>query len=359
LFKAIFYPLRDYISFLNIFQYISFRSAYAAVTAIIISFIFGPKIIAFLTKIKMGQEIRVDGPQSHLKKSGTPTMGGFLIIISVISSVFLWQDIKSFYSWLVIGAFLAFGFLGFLDDYLKISRKSSEGLRSRFKLIGQILIASTVAILLYFHGSDEFTKLYIPFVKNHILDLGFFMIPVIVFYIVGISNAVNLTDGLDGLATGLVLFATIALSIITYLSGRPDFAEYLNIPFVQGGGELTVFCLALVGACIGFLWFNCYPAQVFMGDTGSLALGGVLGVISIILKKEILFLVIGGVFVMETLSVIIQVYWFKKTGKRVFKMAPIHHHFELKGWAESKVINRFWIIGGMLAILGLSMLKTQ
>ncbi len=359
MFKAIFYPLRDYISFLNIFQYISFRSAYAAVTAIIISFIFGPKIIAFLTKIKMGQEIRVDGPQSHLKKSGTPTMGGFLIIISVISSVFLWQDIKSFYSWLVIGAFLAFGFLGFLDDYLKISRKSSEGLRSRFKLIGQILIASTVAILLYFHGSDEFTKLYIPFVKNHILDLGFFMIPVIVFYIVGISNAVNLTDGLDGLATGLVLFATIALSIITYLSGRPDFAEYLNIPFVQGGGELTVFCLALVGACIGFLWFNCYPAQVFMGDTGSLALGGVLGVISIILKKEILFLVIGGVFVMETLSVIIQVYWFKKTGKRVFKMAPIHHHFELKGWAESKVINRFWIIGGMLAILGLSMLKTQ
>lgn len=359
MFKALFYPLSDSLSFLNIFKYISFRSAYAAVTAILISFILGPLVIKFLAKIKMGQEIRHDGPQSHFKKSGTPTMGGFLIILSVIISVVLWQDIRSFYSWLVIGAFISFGFLGFLDDYLKISRKSSEGLRSRFKLFGQILIASTVALLLYFHGSDEFSKLYIPFVKDPILDLGIFMIPFIVFYIVGISNAVNLTDGLDGLATGLVLFATIALAIITYLSGRVDFSEYLNIPFVEDGGELTVFCLALIGACIGFLWFNCYPAQVFMGDTGSLALGGVLGIISIIVKKEILFLIIGGVFVIETMSVIIQVFWFKRTGKRVFKMAPIHHHFELKGWAESKVINRFWIIGGMLAILGLSMLKTQ
>jgi len=313
-FKALLYPLKDYVSFLNIFQYISFRAAYAAVTAILISFIIGPKLIAFLAKIKMGQEVRLDGPQSHLKKSGTPTMGGFLIIISVIISVILWQDIRSFYSWLVIGVFISFGFLGFLDDYLKISRKSSDGLMSRFKLIGQILIGSTVAILLYIHGGEEYTKLYVPFLKTPIVDLGIFMIPVSVFYIVGISNAVNLTDGLDGLATGLVLFATISLAVITYLSGRVDFAEYLNIPFVQGGGELTVFCLALVGAGIGFLWFNCYPAQVFMGDTGSLALGGVLGVIAIIV---------------------------------------------LKGWAESKVINRFWIIGGMLAILGLSMLKTQ
>lgn len=359
MFKALLYPLRDSISFLNIFQYISFRSAYAAVTAILISFIIGAKVIKFLTKIKMGQEVRLDGPETHLKKSGTPTMGGFLIIMSVLVSVVLWQDIKSFYSWLVIGAFILFGFLGFLDDFLKISRKSSEGLRSRFKFFGQVIIASTVALLLYFHGSEEFTKLYVPFLKTPLLDLGILMIPLAVFYIVGISNAVNLTDGLDGLATGLVLFATIALGVITYLSGRPDFAEYLNIPFVPGGGELTVFCLALVGACIGFLWFNCYPAQVFMGDTGSLALGGVLGVISIIVKKEVLFLIIGGVFVIETLSVIIQVFWFKRTGKRVFKMAPIHHHFELKGWAESKVINRFWIIGGMLAILGLSMLKTQ
>lgn len=359
MFKALLYPLKDYISFLNIFQYISFRSAYAAVTAILISFILGPKLIVFLTKIKMGQEIRLDGPESHLKKSGTPTMGGFLIISSVIISVILWQDIKSFYSWLVIGTFLAFGFLGFVDDYLKISRKNSDGLMSRFKLIGQVFIALVVAILLYLHGSEEFSKLYIPFLKEPVLDLGILMIPAIVFYIVGISNAVNLTDGLDGLATGLVLFAAIALAVITYLSGRPDFAEYLNIPFVQGGGELTVFTLALIGGCIGFLWFNCYPAQIFMGDTGSLALGGVLGVISIIVKKEVLFLVIGGVFVIETLSVIIQVFWFKRTGKRIFKMAPIHHHFELEGWAESKVINRFWIIGGMLAILGLSMLKTQ
>lgn len=359
MFKALFYPLTEFVSFFNIFQYISLRSAYAAVTAILISFLIGSKVIDFLARVKMGQEVRTDGPQSHLKKSGTPTMGGFLIIISVIVSVFLWQDIKSFYSWLVIGGFLAFGFLGFLDDYLKISRKSSEGLRSRFKFFGQVLIASTIALLLYFHGEDEFTKLYIPFLKNPLLDLGIFMIPFTVFYIVGISNAVNLTDGLDGLATGLVLFAVITLSVIVYLSGRPDFADYLNIPFVPGGGELTVFCLALAGACIGFLWFNCYPAQVFMGDTGSLALGGVLGIIAIIVKKEILFLVIGGVFVIETLSVMIQVFWFKRTGKRVFKMAPIHHHFELKGWAESKVINRFWIIGGMLAILGLSMLKTQ
>lgn len=359
MFRALLYPLKDYVSFLNIFQYISFRSAYAAVTAILISFVFGPRVISFLTKLKMGQEVRLDGPQSHLKKSGTPTMGGILIILSVIISAILWQDIKSFYSWLVIGTFLAFGFLGFLDDYLKISRKSSEGLLSRFKFIGQVSIATIVAVLLYFHGNEEFSKLYLPFLKHPVIDLGIFMIPFIVFYIVGISNAVNLTDGLDGLATGLVLFAAIALAVITYLSGRPDFAEYLNIPFVDGGGELTVFTLALIGACIGFLWFNCYPAQVFMGDTGSLALGGVLGVISIILKKEILFLVIGGVFVIETLSVIIQVFWFKRTGNRVFKMAPIHHHFELKGWAESKVINRFWIIGGMLAILGLSMLKTQ
>lgn len=359
MFKVLLYPLSDYVSFLNIFQYISFRAAYAAVTAVLISFLLGPKLIQFLTRVKVGQEVRLDGPQSHLKKSGTPTMGGFLIISSVIISVILWQDIKSFYSWLVIGVFLAFGFLGFLDDYLKITRKSSDGLMSRFKLFGQVLISTTVALLLYFHGSEEFSRLYIPFLKEPVLDLGLFMIPVIVFYIVGISNAVNLTDGLDGLATGLVLFATIALAVITYLSGRPDFAAYLNIPFVPGGGELTVFTLALIGGCIGFLWFNCYPAQIFMGDTGSLALGGVLGVISIIVKKEVLFLVIGGVFVIETLSVIIQVFWFKKTGKRVFKMAPIHHHFELEGWAESKVINRFWIIGGMLAILGLSMLKTQ
>lgn len=359
MFKELLFPLKDYVSFLNIFQYISFRSAYAAVTAILISFIFGQKVISFLRKIKMGQEVRHDGPESHLKKSGTPTMGGILIILSTILSVIMWQDIESFYSWLVIGAFLAFGFLGFLDDYLKILRKSSDGLMARFKLIGQVTIALTVALLLYFHGSEEFTRLYIPFIKDHVLDLGIFMIPLVIFYIVGISNAVNLTDGLDGLATGLVLFATIALAVISYLSGRADFSDYLNIPFVQGGGELTVFLLALVGACIGFLWFNCYPAQVFMGDTGSLALGGVLGVISIILKKEILFLIIGGVFVIETVSVIVQVFWFKRTGKRVFKMAPIHHHFELLGWAESKVINRFWIIGGMLAILGLSMLKTQ
>lgn len=359
MFKELFYSLVQYESFFNIFQYISFRSAYAAVTALLISFIFGPRVIEFLRRVKMGQEIRKDGPQTHLKKAGTPTMGGILIILSVIVSVFLWQDIKSFYSWLVIGAFVAFGILGFLDDYLKISRKSSEGLRSRFKLIGQIIISLTVMILLYFYGHDDISQFYVPFLKNPLFDMSFLFIPFGIFYIVAVSNAVNLTDGLDGLATGLVLFAAIALAIITYVSGRADFAEYLAIPFVEGGGELTVFCLALVGACIGFLWYNCHPAQVMMGDTGSLALGGVLGVISLVLKKEILFIIIGGVFVMETLSVIIQVFWFKRTGKRVFRMAPIHHHFELLGWAENKVVTRFWIIGAMLAILALSTLKIQ
>ena len=357
--EAIFYPLVKYFSFFNIFKYISFRAAYAAVTALLLSFMFGPQVIRMLTRLKLGQEVRNDGPQSHLAKAGTPTMGGVLIVLSVVLSIILWQDISQFYTWLIILALIGFGGLGYMDDYLKISRKSSEGLRSGLKLSGQLLVSTTIMVVLYVTRNEHTTLLYLPFLKNPILDMGILYIPFGVFYMVGFSNAVNLTDGLDGLATGLMIFALIAFSAIAYLSGHMGFAEYLQIPYLAGSGELTISSLALLGACVGFLWFNCHPSEVMMGDTGSLSMGGFLALLSLILKKEILLLIIGGVFVIETASVIIQVYHFKRTGKRVFKMAPIHHHFELSGWAESKVVTRFWILGGMFALLGLSTLKIQ
>ena len=357
--KAIFYPLVDTIRAFNIFQYITFRSAYAAVTALLISFLFGPWVIKRLTQLKLGQEIRSDGPQTHLAKAGTPTMGGTLIIISFVLSVVLWQELGSFYSWVVLLTALGLGGLGFADDFLKISKKNSDGLRASVKFWGQILVSAAVMIVVYLSRNDQTTLLYIPFLKNPILDLGIFYIPFGMFLIVGMSNAVNLTDGLDGLATGLTLIDLLAVTILAYLTGHSEFAGYLYIPFIPGAGELTISATALLGACVGFLWFNTHPAEVMMGDTGSLTLGGLLAVFSILLKKEILMLIIGGVFVMETLSVMIQVAYFKRTGKRVFKMAPLHHHFELSGWAESKVVARFWILGGMFAILGLSTLKLQ
>ena len=357
--KELLYPLVDIFSAFNIFQYITFRAAYAAVTALFISFIFGPKIIASLRKFKLGQMIRKDGPESHYTKSGTPTMGGIIMILAILISSLLWMDIENPYVWFALISLLGFGLVGFIDDYLKITRKSSEGLQAKFKLIGQLTVSLVIVLFIYFNGNEHTTLLYLPFFKKPVIDLGVLYIPFGVFILVSWANAVNITDGLDGLAIGLVMMAGIAFSILTYITGRADFASYLQIPYLSESSELPVFCFGLVGAAVGFLWFNSHPAEVFMGDTGSLALGGVLGVVSLIIKKEILLVIIGGVFVLELLSVVIQVVSYKLTGKRVFKMAPLHHHFELKGWAETKVVMRFWIMGGMFAILALSTLKIQ
>lgn len=359
MFKEFLLPLVKYFSFLNIFQYITFRAAYAAITALFISFIFGPWLIRRLQLWKAGQEVREDGPQSHLSKSGTPTMGGILIIFSVVVAVLLWQDITNTYTWIALISLVLFGAIGFVDDYLKVFRKSSEGLHARFKFSAQILASLGIVLFLYFTGDEQTTLLYLPFMKNPVLDLSWLYIPFGVVYLTGLSNAVNLTDGLDGLATGLLLLVSIALAVLCYITGRADFSAYLGIPYFPDSGELTVLCTALIGACIGFLWYNAHPAEVFMGDTGSLALGGVIGVLALMIKKEILLLIVGGVFVIEVASVMIQVISYKLRKKRVFKMAPLHHHFELKGWNETKVVIRFWILGGLFVILSLSTLKIQ
>jgi phospho-N-acetylmuramoyl-pentapeptide-transferase len=353
------YPLVKYFTPLNVFQYLTFRGAYAALTTLLICFMFGPTIIEALRKFRIGQSIREDGPETHLKKDGTPTMGGVLIILSVLFSMLLWQDFGNSKVWLTMGAFIAFGFIGFLDDYLKVKRHNSEGLPAWAKLVLQCIVALIITLVLYFSGEAEITVLYIPFFKNPVIDLGVLWIPFAVLLLVGESNAVNLSDGLDGLATGLLILVFITLGILTYLSGRADYSSYLGISYITGAGELTVFCLAAVGACVGFLWFNAHPADVFMGDVGSLSLGGVVATISLIIKKEILILIIGGVFVLEAASVIIQVLSYKTRKKRVFKMAPLHHHFELSGWAETKVVIRFWILGGLFTIIALSTLKIQ
>ncbi|MAG13932.1 MAG: phospho-N-acetylmuramoyl-pentapeptide-transferase [Spirochaetales bacterium] len=357
--KELLYPLVDRISFFNIFQYITFRAAYAAVTALILSFLFGPWLISFLTRLKAKQQVRADGPRSHFPKTGTPVMGGILIIVSVVVSVIMWQDIRSHYTWIGVIGLLAFGLIGFLDDFLKISTKSSDGLKARVKFCGQVIISLAIVAYLYGSQHDHTTYLYLPFFKYPILDLQVAYIPFAVILMVGTSNAVNLTDGLDGLASGLVILVGITFALLSYLTGRADYAEYLRIPYIEGSGELTVLCLALVGACVGFLWYNSHPAEVFMGDTGSLALGGLIGIIALIIKKEVHLIIVGGVFVIEALSVIIQVISFKLSGKRVLKMAPLHHHFELLGWAESKVVVRFWILGALFSILSLSTLKIQ
>jgi phospho-N-acetylmuramoyl-pentapeptide-transferase len=343
---------------LRIFQYITFRAAYAAITALLISFLFGPLVIAKLRAMKTGWTVREDTPSSHKAKAGTPTMGGVLIILSVGISLILWQDPSSTYTWLLLFATLGFGAIGFADDYLKMSARK-RGVSAGVKFGGQILVSAVIVVLLYIQRTDTTTQLYLPFLKHPIVDLSWLYIPFAIVLLVGYSNAVNLTDGLDGLAIGLVIMVALALTVLAYLTGRVDYAEYLQIPFIKGGGEIAIFCLAVVGASVGFLWFNAHPAEVWMGDTGSLSLGGVLGAVSLILKKEILILILGGVFVLETLSVTIQVISFKLTGKRVFKMAPLHHHFELSGWPESKVVARLWILGGLFAILGLSTLKIQ
>ena len=354
----------EYYKLPNIFGYISFRSAMAAVCGFLLALLLGPATIRKLRILKFGQEVRRDGPQTHIKKSGTPTMGGVLIILSVFLSSLLWLDIHSIYNWVLLLAIGGYGFLGFLDDYLKIVRKNSDGLRPRFKLLGQFLLGIGVGSLAYGNGNQYTAYIYLPFYKEPVLNLdvwgGALYIVFVALLLMASSNAVNLTDGLDGLATGLMLIALTPFAVIAYVTGRADFAGYLLLPHLAGASELSIGILALLGASLGFLWFNSHPSQVMMGDTGSLAYGAALGTIAILLKKELLLLIIGGIFVVETLSVILQVWYFRRTGgKRLFRMAPLHHHFELKGWHENQVVNRFWILGVILALIGLLSLKIR
>lgn len=351
----------------NLFKYITFRSALAAITALILAFYLGDKIIDYLRKKQIGQTVREDGPQSHLKKSGTPTMGGIIIILCVTIPVLLWGDIRSTYIQLVLGGTLFLGCVGFLDDYLKVVTKMPKGLIARYKLMGQIFVGLIVGAAVYFmpEFSNYATETTLPFFKNMNFDFSYLYIPAVVFIITATSNAVNLTDGLDGLAIGTIVIVMAALGVMSYVTGHAIYSDYLNIIYLPGSGELTVFIAALIGASLGFMWFNFYPAQVFMGDTGSLALGGAFGIIAILIKKELLIPILGGIFFLETVSVIIQRLYFKYTkkkygeGKRVFKMAPIHHHFELLGWAEPKIVVRFYIITFILAILSLASFKVR
>src|SRR5512135_2395595 len=356
----ILYGLHAYLFPLNVFRYITFRTALAVISAMLLSLFIGPKIITWLKKISITQQIRDDGPQTHLKKSGTPTMGGIIIITCIVITVLMWGDIENMYVWTMILSLIGYGGIGFLDDYLKVVRKNPKGLRACYKFGAQIVLALAIGTLLYFNPKDPYTDvLNIPFFKRWLFDLGWFYIPFSVLVIVGSSNAVNLTDGIDGLAIGLVGIALLANLILVYISGNARFAQYLQVLYLHGTGELTVVCGAMLGASLGFLWFNSYPADVFMGDVGSLSLGGALGTLAIITKHEIVLTLVGGIFVIETLSVVFQVASFKLTGKRIFRMAPIHHHFELKGWHESKVIVRFWIVGIMLALLSIATLKLR
>jgi len=359
MFLDLIYPLFRFFTPLYVFVYITFRGAFAAVTTLLICYIFGGKIIELIRKLKIGQSIREDGPQTHLQKSGTPTMGGIFIILSVVIAMLFWGDLHNKAVWVTICAFLAFGAIGFIDDFLKISRRNSAGLAAWKKLVLQFAAAIAVVLVIYFTGDENTTLLYVPFFKNPVIDMGWVWIPFAVLLVVGESNAVNFSDGLDGLLAGLLIIVFLTLAVITYITGRIDYSEYLGIPYVPGAGELTVFCLAATGACVGFLWYNAHPAEIFMGDVGSLSLGGVIAVISLITKKELLILIIGGLFIVEIASVVIQVVSFKLSGKRVFKMAPIHHHYELSGWPEVKTVIRFWIIGGLFAIIALSTLKIQ
>ena len=352
----------QYFTFLNIFNYITFRAGAAILTSLFFSLIFGETIIKYLSSLQpIGQPIREDGPENHIfQKAGTPTMGGVLILIGIPFGTFLWTDLNNPYIWVLLMVATSFGLLGAVDDYLKIKHNNSRGISSRMKIICQILLALiAIFLLLKFGDSIHLKNLYFPFFKNLILHLGLFFIPFAIFIIVGSSNAVNLTDGLDGLATVPVMLVALSFTLICYVVGNTVFSEYLHIPYIPNVGEASIFCGSIVGACLGFLWYNAPPAKIFMGDTGSLSLGGSLGAVSVISKHEIVLGIVGGLFVLETVSVIIQVISFKLTGKRVFMMAPLHHHFEKKGWAESTVVIRFWIISIILALIGLATLKLR
>ena len=351
----------DHYTLLNVFKYLTFRTGLAMFTSMIVVLLIGTPFINFFSTRQILDPIREDGPTDHIiKKIGTPTMGGVLILIGLFSGIFLWGDLSSGYIWFLLFIVLSFGMLGAYDDYKKIKFKNSSGISFKFKIISQILIAMVGILLLrYFSDYEELTNLYFPFFKDLIINLGWFFIPFSVFIIVGSSNAVNLTDGLDGLATVPVILVAGCFAFISYLTGNIVFSGYLQIPYIQGVGEVSVFCGSIIGACLGFLWFNAPPAKIFMGDTGSLALGGSLGAIGIITKHEIVLAITGGLFVFEATSVIVQVVSYKMTGKRIFKMAPIHHHFEKKGWAESTIVIRFWIISIILAMIGLATLKLR
>jgi phospho-N-acetylmuramoyl-pentapeptide-transferase len=355
-------PLADDVQLFNLFRYLTFRSGGAVLTALVISFILGPTVIRWLkAKQGEGQPIRLDGPESHLlTKKGTPTMGGVLILLALASSTLLWADLGNRYVWIVLWVTIGYGAVGFGDDFLKLTKRNSKGLPGRLKLVLQIAIALIAALAIAKIAPAELKGgLAVPFLKDVLIPLGLLFVPFAVLVMVGSSNAVNLTDGLDGLAIGPVMITAGCFALISYLVGNTVFAAYLQIHYVPGAGELAVFCGALVGASLGFLWFNAPPAMVFMGDTGSLSVGGALGTISVIVKHELVLLIIGGLFVLETASVIMQVASFKLTGKRVFKMAPLHHHFEKKGWAEPTIVIRFWIIASILALAGLSTLKLR
>jgi len=349
------------LSFLNVFSYLTFRAILAAVTALVISLIAGPWMIDRLAALRVGQVVRDDGPQTHFKKAGTPTMGGMLILVAIIVSTLLWADLANRFVWIVLGVTVLFGLVGFWDDYLKIVRQNPDGLIARYKYLWQSVGGLAAALALWYTAkSPADTTLYLPFLKNFALPLGIVAFTLLTYLmIVGMSNAVNLTDGLDGLAIMPAVMVAAALGVFAYASGNAVFAQYLAIPAVPQAGELLIFCAALVGAGLGFLWFNAYPAQVFMGDIGALSLGAALGTIGVIVRQELVLLVMGGIFVLETASVILQVASFKLTGKRIFRMAPIHHHFEKKGWAEPKIIVRFWIITFFLVLAGLATLKLR
>ena len=347
-------------SFLRVIDYLSFRAILSILTALGLSLFLGPKVINYLQHLRFGQTIRNDGPQSHFSKAGTPTMGGLLILLSIALSALLWTDLSNQYVWILLLVLVGVGYIGFVDDYRKIVHKNSKGLPGYWKYFWQSLIAIIISVALFFmmEGKSS-TDLLLPFFKDFSIHLGLGFIILSYFVIVGSSNAVNLTDGLDGLAIMPTVLVAGALGIFAYLSGNIEFAKYLYIPYIPGASELLIIVAAIVGAGLGFLWFNTYPAQVFMGDVGALSLGAILGTMAVILRQEIVFFIMGGVFVMEALSVMIQVASFKITGKRVFKMAPIHHHFELKGWPEPRVIVRFWIITVILVLIGLATLKLR
>jgi len=355
-------PLAERFEPFNLFRYITFRTGGAIATALLISFLLGPHLIAWLKhKQGSGQPIREDGPESHLiSKKGTPTMGGVLILAAITLSTLLWADVTNGYVWLVLFVTFGFGAIGAADDYLKLSRRSSRGLPGRVKLAGQVIIALLASAWFVYHAPAPLnTGFVVPFFKAVLLPLGWFFLPVAAFVIVGASNSVNLTDGLDGLAIVPVMIAAAVFGLISYVTGNTVFANYLQLHYVAGAGELAVFCGSLVGASLGFLWFNAPPAMVFMGDTGSLSCGGALGVVSVVTKHELVLAIVGGLFVLETVSVLVQVFSFKLTGKRVFRMAPLHHHFEKKGWQEATIVIRFWIIASILALAGLATLKLR
>lgn len=353
------YPLHTSYPLFNVFRYITFRTIYAAITALIICFVAGPWLIGKLRSLQIGQSIREEGPHTHFAKKGTPTMGGIMVIFAVVISTLLWANLLVNYVWLVIMVSVGYGLIGFMDDYRKLASASSRGVSGRARLTGEIIIALLFSVVLYMKPGFN-SQVTIPFFKTVLPDLGWGYVLLSTFIIVGAANAVNLTDGLDGLAISPATTCFMTYLVFAYMTGNVKIANYLQIPYIAGVGELSIFCGAMVGAGLGFLWYNSYPAEIFMGDVGSLSLGGALGAMAVLTKQEILLVIVGGIFVLETFSVIFQVAWFKLSrGRRIFRMAPLHHHFELKGWPEPKVIVRFWIISILLALVALSTLKLR